>query len=191
MYIIVCVKSNNYSYLVEVYFLQFVITFDADFRPHLCPYAPMPRITSALRNISLFILLFVLIYIYAGMSEQIALFTDSVGSPSNYVSRNTFFYLSLAIIAIVNGVFLAYSEFMKVLNKGSNQRFIDSMKIWSNGLLTLLNLFFITAIIFLSAFNSLAKFDFYKFGLVIYVVLGLTFLWTLGIIKVLIEKNKM
>ena len=124
------------------------------------------------------------------MPEKIALFTDSAGNPSNYVSRNAFFYLSLAIIALVNGVFMAYNEFVNVLNKTGNQEFIDSMRIWTNGLLTLLNLFFITAIIFLNAFNSLARIDYFNFGFMIYVVLGLTFLWTLGIIKVLMQRKK-
>lgn len=150
----------------------------------------MPRIIIAFRNFSLLFLFLVLIYVYAGMPEKIALFSDSVGNPSNYVSRNTFFYLSLAIIAIVNGIFLAYNEFVKVLNKTDNQKFIESMKVWTNGLLTLLNLFFITAIIFLNAFNSLARLDYFNFGLMIYVILGLTFLWTLGIIKVLMQKKK-
>jgi hypothetical protein len=129
-------------------------------------------------------------YIYAGMPEKIAMFSDANNNPNLYIGRNSFFYLSLAIIVLVNGVFMLYSHFANAGRTERTERFINSLRIWANGLLALVNLFFITALIFLSAFNSLEKLDLFNFGLVIYVALGLIFLWTLGIIKVLMEKNK-
>ena len=151
----------------------------------------MPRIAVAFRNLSLLILLIILIYIYASMPEQIAMFTNADGDPGYYVSRNSFFYLSLLMIVVVNGVFLAYSYFAKSAKTEGTEKFLESLRVWANGLLTLVNIFFITAMIFLSAFNSLEKLDLYNFGLIIYVVLGMIFLWTLGIVKVLLQKNKM
>jgi hypothetical protein len=125
------------------------------------------------------------------MPERIAMFTDAEGSPGFFVSRNNFFYLTLLIIVVVNGVFLAYSYFAKSADTEGRAAYLESLRIWANGLLTLVNLFFITALVFLSAFNSLEKLDLYNFGLAIYVVLGVIFLWTLGVIKVLLKRKQL
>jgi predicted transporter len=130
-------------------------------------------------------------YIYAGMPEKIALFSDVDGNPQNFISRNSFFYISLGVIVIVNGLFITYNYFAKTVKNESTSQYMDSLRVWSNGLLALVNIFFITALIFLSAFNSLERLDLYNIGLIIYVALGLIFLWTLGIIRVLMQKNKM
>lgn len=130
-------------------------------------------------------------YIYAGMPEKIALFSDVDGNPQNFISRNNFFYISLGVIVIVNGLFITYNYFAKTVKNESTSQYMDSLRVWSNGLLALVNIFFITALIFLSAFNSLERLDLYNIGLIIYVALGLIFLWTLGIIRVLMQKNKM
>jgi len=124
------------------------------------------------------------------MPEKIALFSDADGNPQNFVSRNSFFYISLSVIVIVNGLFITYNYFAKTVRNESTSQYMDSLRVWSNGLLALVNIFFITALIFLSAFNSLERLDLYNFGLIIYVALGLIFLWTLGIIRVLLKKNK-
>jgi len=129
-------------------------------------------------------------YIYASMPEKIALFSDAEGNPISFVSRNSFFYMSLLVIVIVNGLFITYNYFAKTVKNESTSQYMDSLRVWSNGLLALVNIFFITALIFLSAFNSLERLDLYNFGLIIYVVLGLIFLWTLGIIRVLLKKNR-
>ena len=118
------------------------------------------------------------------------MFSDSLGNPINFVSKNSFFYISLSVIVIVNGLFITYNYHAKIARDESTSRYMDSLRVWSNGLLALVNIFFITALIFLNAFNSLERLDLYNFGLVIYVALGLIFLWTLGIIKVLLRKNK-
>ena len=152
----------------------------------------MPRIAVTFRNISLLLLLIILLYIYANMPERIALFTDSGDNPIYFISRNSFFYISLLVIVIVNGLFMVYNHYAKNASNVSvsTSKYYDFLRVWSNGLLSLVNLFFITALIFLNAFNSLEQLDLYNFGLVIYIVLGLIFLWTLGIIKVLLQKNK-
>ena len=150
----------------------------------------MPKLAITFRNITLLILLIILIYVYAGMPEKIALFTDSAGNPSQYISRNQFFYFSLLTIVIVNGLFLVYSYFAKSAEKEDNYQYLDSLRVWANGLLALVNIFFITALIFLSAFNSLEQLDLYNFGLTIYIVLGLISLWTLGIIHIFLKRKR-
>ena len=86
---------------------------------------------------------------------------------------------------------MAYSYFAVSSRNENTAKYLDSLRTWANGLLMLVNLFFITALIFLNAYNSLERLYLYNFGLVIYVVLGLIFLWTLGVVKVLLQRNKL
>ena len=63
-------------------------------------------------------------YIYASMPEKIALFSDAKGNPQNFISRNSFFYLSLAIIVIVNGLFITYNYFAKTAKNEASEKIL-------------------------------------------------------------------
>lgn len=109
-----------------------------------------------------------LLYVYAGLPEQMILLSDDSGLIHG--SRETFFYVTLFTITIVNAfVFLI----------GALYPDDAALKSWFNVQVVILNGFFIVAVFLLSAMNSNERFDYSRIGFIIYGSVGLIAVWAL------------
>ncbi len=144
----------------------------------------MSKLFSTLRIISILFLLGVLLFVYANISERVVLQTDEAGMPDGFISKSTFFYLTLLIVVFINGGFHSLINLFKKTGI-QNPMYGEALLIWLNGLTILLNAFLITSIIFINAYNSLGVTDLTNFGMVLFTVMVLTTLWISGIVFVL------
>lgn len=145
----------------------------------------MTRLIKAFWFVSLLAGLGILLYIYAGLSDQVAYMADDMGGMT-YMSRESFFYISLAALVIANFSLYTVSRSLKYRRESTN----DMMKGWQLGLAGVFNFFFIVVWNFISLINSGEKFDYDNFGYMIYVALGLIAVWILALPVLLIRHNQ-
>src|SRR6478609_1205715 len=105
-------------------------------------------------------------YVYAGLPENVVV---NENPQTLALSRETFFYVSLAVIALANALVFAVSRIFS--EKESD------FKTWFYGLIACANLFFVIGLSFVSLYNSNEKYDFARLGVIIYGSVGLLLVW--------------
>lgn len=144
----------------------------------------MARMIKAFWFISLLIGLAVLLYVYAGLPEQVAYEIEKSGA--SYIGREAFFYLSLAVLVIANFSLYTVSRSLRYRRASTN----NLMTNWQLSLAGVLNFFFIVVWNFISVVNSGENFNYDNFGYMIYVALGLIVIWIIAL-PVLLIKHQM
>ncbi|GAA0190334.1 hypothetical protein GCM10009122_51800 [Fulvivirga kasyanovii] len=142
----------------------------------------MTRLIKAFWFLSLIVGLAVLLYIYAGLPEQVAYQIGEAGGMS-YMGREAFFYLSLAALVIANFSLYTVSRSLRYRRKSTN----TLMTNWQLSLAGVFNFFFIVIWNFISLFNSGENFNYDNFGYMIYVALGLIVIWMIALPVLLIR----
>ncbi|UII30754.1 hypothetical protein LVD17_20890 [Fulvivirga ulvae] len=142
----------------------------------------MARLIKSFWFLSLIIGLAVLLYIYAGLPEQVAYEIAPEGGMS-YISRETFFYLSLAALVIANFSLYTVSRSLRYRKESINVLMTN----WQLSLAGVLNFFFIVIWNFISLVNSGENFNYDNFGYMIYVALGLIVIWIIALPVLLIR----
>lgn len=118
--------------------------------------------------VSLLGLLASLLIVYASLPEEVVV--QQSGIRYDTLSRETVFYLALALITFINVlVFIIGSLFPQE----------NTFRVWFNGLVITLNLFLVVALFVLNAVNSTEKFDFGRIGFLVYGSVGLVVIWSL------------
>jgi hypothetical protein len=110
-----------------------------------------------------------LMYVYAGLPEQVVVLEEGVDSTT--ISKETVFYVWLALLGIVNVLVYVFGK--KLVPN-------EELRTWLIGLIICLNLFFIIALSFIGLYNSSEDFDFSRAGIVLYISLGLIGAWIVG-----------
>ena len=127
------------------------------------------KIFKAVWFLSLLACMAVFFYIYASLPETVLV---GEWQPALYASRDTVFYATLALIALINTLVFA---FMKAF--GPNQEHFST---WFFGQIILLNFFFSIAIGFVNLLNSGEKFAYERLGVIIYGSVILIIIWALS-----------
>ena len=116
--------------------------------------------------LSLIGLLASLLLVYASMQETVVVQEEGINQV--ILTKDTFFYIVLALMVIVNVmVFPVKKLFLK------NEPF----RTWVHGLLIAINIFFIVGLSLINSFNSGERFDFSRIGFVVYGSVGLIVIW--------------
>ena len=139
----------------------------------------MFKIFRAVWFFSLIGVLGALLYVYADLPENVIV--QQQGIESVLISRDTFFYIVLALLTISNALVYAI---------GSVYKHDLSFKAWFCGLIITLNLFVVVGLFLVNAYNSDERFDFSRIGFVIYGSVGLMALWAISWPVVKIFANK-
>ncbi len=105
-------------------------------------------------------------YVYAGLPENVVV---NENPETVLLSRETLFYIALAVIGIANALVFAVSRIFS--EKESD------FKAWFYGLIAFANLFFVIGLSFISLYNSNEKYDFGRLGVIIYGSVGLLLVW--------------
>jgi hypothetical protein len=110
-----------------------------------------------------------LLYVYAGFPELVVVREESLGSTS--LDRDTFFYLALLTLAIVN--VLVY-----LVSKAAPRD--EELRSWFHGLVITLNFFFIIAFSLIGVVNSAERYNYSGIGFAIYGSVILFLLWAIS-----------
>lgn len=124
------------------------------------------KIFKSLWFLSLLALLAALLYVYASLPESVVVQED--GPAIVTLSRDTFFYIVLAFITLINVLVYAVKRFF--------QR-DESLRAWFHGLIITINIFFIIGLFLISSYNSGERFRFERIGFVIYGSVALVMVW--------------
>lgn len=110
-----------------------------------------------------------LLYVYASWPEQVVIMEE--GPELFSLGRDSLFYIAMTVIALVNVVVYLFSKNIAPAN---------DFRTWLNGLVIVLNFFFIIALSFIAVYNSAEKYDFSSIGWIIYSSFALVALWIVG-----------
>lgn len=127
------------------------------------------KIFKAVWFLSVLATLALLLFNYAGLPESVVV--QQQGVDAVRISRETFFYLMMAITGIVNFMVFPIAKIYK-----TNEDF----RSWFYGLVIALNFFFIVSMNFVALFNSGEKYDYSRINIIIYGSVGLFVLWMIG-----------
>lgn len=127
------------------------------------------KISKGVWLISLLGLLAALLWVYAGLPEQVMIQQTDTGITS--LSRDSVFYIVLGLSAIFNAlVFVISAVFNSAL----------LFRTWFNGLIITLNAFTMVALFTLSALNGTERFDVSRIAFLLYGSLSLVILWCIA-----------
>ena len=110
-----------------------------------------------------------LLYVYASLPEQVVVLdgaTDRI-----VMQRDSLFYIAMGALAIINVLVYVFSQ--KLMPA-------EDFRVWLNGLVIVLNIFFIIGLSFISLYNSAEKYDFGRLGTIIYASVWLVAIWAIG-----------
>ena len=128
------------------------------------------KLFKAVWFLSAIVVLANLLYIYAGIQVE-EIIVQEVEGGSVKLSREVFFYGSLAVLTLVNfTVYLTSKTFAK--NEG--------FRAWFHGLIITINIFFVVAFSLIGTYNSAEKFDYSRIGFAIYGSVGLVLIWAIS-----------
>lgn len=127
------------------------------------------KIFKAVWFLSVMVVLANLLYVYAGLPEQVSLIEEEAETLS--VGKEQLFYSAMAVIALANVIVYLFSKRL-----APNEDF----RIWLHGQVITLNIFFIIGMSFIGLYNSTERFDFSRIGFIIYSSIGLVALWALS-----------
>lgn len=120
--------------------------------------------------LSVLVLFAALLFNYAGWAEVLVVQEDE-GDNTVSMGREVFFYVMVAVFAIVNVlVYLVSKMFPKE----------EDFRAWFHGLVITINIFFIIAINLIGLYNSAEKFDYNRIGFIIYGSVGLVVTWAIA-----------
>jgi len=118
---------------------------------------------------SLVTILGVFMYVYASLPEAV---TVSGGSKFISLTKESLFYIVLAILALTNASVFAVSRILPERD--------HDLKAWFYGLIACANLFFVVGLCFIALLNSSEKFDYPRIGGIIYGSLILLIGWAIA-----------
>ena len=141
------------------------------------------RFIKAVWFFSLFASLANLLYVYAGLSQQVVYGDEIQGWLSD---KENFFYIALAILTISNFSFYALSKNMKYKNEVLNSLLIN----WQLSFAVVLNLFYVVGLNFIFLLNSGEKFNYDSFGYLVFVAFGLILAWLVALPVLVIRTTR-
>ena len=145
----------------------------------------MHKVIKTFWGVSLLATLACLLFVYASLPDQVGYESDQVGQPVAFVTRDTFFYIMLSILAVANVLFYGLVHYANSRFRGG---LLVTLQSWSFSFATVLNAFFAVAMLFINTFNSGEKFNYQNLGYLIYITLGLIMIWLLSLPFIVIKK---
>lgn len=136
------------------------------------------KLSKGLWLVSVLALLAALLFVYASVPEDVIVMQQ--GTDFVYAGRESFFYITLIVVTLINAMVFMVSALYKK---------DEALRTWFNGMIIILNVFFILSLFLINAINSNEKFDFERIGFLIYGSIALIAVWaTSWPIFVLIRK---
>lgn len=115
------------------------------------------RLVNAFWGITILLFLGILMYAYANMPDKVGINEGPGGLPDAFIERDTFFYLSLLIFLLTNGIFFGLRNMLagKRRSIAAERLYIaERLQAWLIAFAASLNLLFVFFIIYLGVFNN-------------------------------------
>jgi cytochrome c biogenesis factor len=125
------------------------------------------RIFKAMWFVSLMATLASLLWVYAGLPEQVVVQEDTGGRIE--VNREFFFYVLTFLIVVVNVLVYLFKKLQA-----------EDFRAWFHGLVITINVFLMLAMNVVQTYNSGENFNFGKIGFILYASVGLVVVWSVS-----------
>ncbi len=125
------------------------------------------RIFKAVWFLSLLAALANLLWVYAGLPEQVIIQEDMGGRIE--ANRDFFFYVLTFLIVVVNVLVYLFKKLQG-----------EDFRAWFHGLVITINLFLVLAMNVVQTYNSGENFNFGKIGFILYTSVALVVLWSVS-----------
>ena len=142
----------------------------------------MDKLIRAFWYMSVFIVFMGLLYSFAGLPETVTYFE---GHES--ISRDTYFYIALVILAISN--FAIYTIAFRLGKKGDFETIAGKISTWLYSINSSFNLFYFVGLMFVMMHNGNEKWNFQLLGIGIYISIGIIVLCLLSLPILLFTKR--
>ncbi|MEM8968910.1 MAG: hypothetical protein AAGE93_21010 [Bacteroidota bacterium] len=111
---------------------------------------------------------------YAFLPIEVGLQADSNGQPDQFINRETFFYLSLGTFVVVNIICLVFFRVLNALPASSTVfyrsiLFKERIRDWFGAFTTVINIFLICIVSYLSLFNNQGDYQIGQFNWIMWV----------------------
>ncbi len=127
------------------------------------------KISKGVWAVSILGVLAALLFVYASLPESVLVFSGD--SEPVYLGRETFFYVALIAVTLINTMVFPVSALFKK---------DVALRTWFNFLVVVLNIFFIISLFVINSINSNEKFKFEEIGFLVYGSVILIAVWTVA-----------
>jgi hypothetical protein len=125
------------------------------------------RIFKAIWFLSLLVVLASLLWVYAGLPEQVIVQEDVSGRVE--ANREFLFYVLTFLIVLVNALVYGFKKLKS-----------EEFRAWFHGVVVSINLFLVLAMNFIQTYNSGENFNFSEIGFILYGSVGLIVAWSIS-----------
>ncbi|MEX2513669.1 MAG: DNA topoisomerase IV [Cyclobacteriaceae bacterium] len=155
------------------------------------------RFSKVFYFLSVGLFLFVFLYIYSAASEFVSYKVDEEGIPLKQLTRNSFFYITLAVFLVFNVLMvipaklieLQYSLRLKRLFPKTDP-FRDKMLAWIFSFTGILNVSAVMVILYIHSISNQNEISSSEFSFFFYMVPVLWLIWMVGLFYILGKKIK-
>ena len=137
----------------------------------------MSRMVKFIWLVSIFLFLATLLWVYAYLPAQVGVMANYEGLADTFVAKGTFFYLSIGIFLLVNGILFIMRRMLSPASQSSYRRSAalnpkDGLRAdladWMLGFAAVLNFFLILGMYFLSVFNNPEGVELSYYGVLVF-----------------------
>lgn len=137
----------------------------------------MSRMIKFIWLVSIFLFLVILLWVYAYLPAQVGVMANPGGAADTFISKNIFFYLSIGMFLLVNGVLFVMHKMLMPASLHAYRRnpvlspkeaLRADLASWMFGFAAALNIFFILGIYFLSVFNNPEGLELAYYGVLVF-----------------------
>lgn len=137
--------------------------------------------------ITFFLTAVVFIYAYANLDNQVSYYQNPYTLAKLYISRESFFFIGLATIAVTN---LALYAFSKLIRSSSvSPEYFKALGTWFISMAGISNVFLLISLVFILLFNRLDQFDPRIMGFFLYLIGFIAFGWLIRLIFLLMKRQ--
>lgn len=125
----------------------------------------MIRIIKLLYAVSVLVFLVVLLYIYAFLPDQVGIYFNALGEPIWQITKAAFFYATLGVFVLTNGLILLYKNLSK---SDDAMRKWQTFSDWLSGLSLIINVTCIFSVLFIGMYHNAEHFDITNYIVLVY-----------------------
>ena len=147
--------------------------------------------------LSVLIFIFVLLYTYAALPDQVAYEIDSQGAISKMISKNAFFYAGIILFVVLNVSLITLGKLIE--NQGTKNIkklfpigdiFRDYMLTWIYSFVGIINISLCIMSLFVHSINNQNEISSGDFNFFFYLIPVFFVVWIVGLFWILVKKFK-
>lgn len=155
----------------------------------------MDRLVGFFKTTSWLLFLAALLWSYAYLPVQVTYRFDQAGTALDVMSKDSFFFASLAIFLIVNIICIIFLRTVKKVDSTDdgdglqNRALKKDIIMWITGFIGILNIFFSISLMLISNLNGAQEFQGTFIGAFIFIGPTLILLWIIYLLRLITKKR--